>query len=118
MMKVLLAWKSQVTKHSEKQGSLPKKIEKSNKQAAGSAIIKSSPTLFLYAAQEEKRQEKHCEKMCEENMFNSKKQVRAIGKSNKCLDKQGSLPDELVKRMVRDIIIMLSTKRAFGQRRR
>eukprot|EP00957_Ditylum_brightwellii_P019278 1454030-Ditylum_brightwellii.AAC.1 len=33
-IKVLLAWNIQVTKHSEKQGSLPKKTEKSNEQAA------------------------------------------------------------------------------------
>eukprot|EP00957_Ditylum_brightwellii_P127407 9715752-Ditylum_brightwellii.AAC.1 len=56
MMKVLLAQNSQVTKHSEKEGSLPKKTENSEEQAAGNTIVKSSPILFLYAVQEEKRQ--------------------------------------------------------------
>eukprot|EP00957_Ditylum_brightwellii_P186713 14217261-Ditylum_brightwellii.AAC.1 len=33
--------------------------------------------------------------MCQQNMINSKKQVSANKKFNKCLDKRGSLPDEL-----------------------
>eukprot|EP00957_Ditylum_brightwellii_P146778 11174068-Ditylum_brightwellii.AAC.1 len=57
------------------------------------------------------KSEKHCEKMCNENMFNSVKQVSAIENFNKHLDKQGSLPDEPENRMVKDIIVMLSTKR-------
>eukprot|EP00957_Ditylum_brightwellii_P154174 11732244-Ditylum_brightwellii.AAC.1 len=53
------------------------------------------------------KSEKRCKKMCEENMINSKKQVCVTKKWNKCLDKQGSLPDELEKRMVKDITITL-----------
>eukprot|EP00957_Ditylum_brightwellii_P176590 13449682-Ditylum_brightwellii.AAC.1 len=49
--------------------------------------------------------------MEEKNMINSKKQGSAIEKLNKCLVKRGSLPDELEKRMVKDIIITLLTKR-------
>eukprot|EP00957_Ditylum_brightwellii_P158898 12094250-Ditylum_brightwellii.AAC.1 len=58
--------------------------------------------------------EKHCEKMCKGKMFNSKKQVSAIGKLNKVMDKQESLPDELENRTVKDIIIPFLTMRIFG----
>eukprot|EP00957_Ditylum_brightwellii_P178432 13591135-Ditylum_brightwellii.AAC.1 len=64
------------------------------------------------------KSEKHCEKMCNENMFNSVKQVSAIEKFNKCLDKKGSLPDEPENRMVKDIIIPLLMMRIFGTSRK
>eukprot|EP00957_Ditylum_brightwellii_P200169 15259642-Ditylum_brightwellii.AAC.1 len=52
-------------------------------------------------AQKAKREksEKYCDKMCKENVINFEKQASAIEKSNKCLDKQGSLSDEPEKRM-------------------
>eukprot|EP00957_Ditylum_brightwellii_P011090 840575-Ditylum_brightwellii.AAC.1 len=51
-----------------------------------------------------------CEEMEEKNMINSKKQVSVTEKLNKCLDKQGSSPDEPEKRTVRDTIVTLLTK--------
>eukprot|EP00957_Ditylum_brightwellii_P170833 13002804-Ditylum_brightwellii.AAC.2 len=44
--------------NADTQGSLPKKTEMSNEQAAGSAIVKLSPILVSYAAQNRKKQEK------------------------------------------------------------
>eukprot|EP00957_Ditylum_brightwellii_P125044 9531860-Ditylum_brightwellii.AAC.2 len=85
-MKVLLSWNSQVIECLEKQESLPKKTEKSDEQAAGSAIIKLSRALFLYTVQGEKRQEEAKAKKTQK-LVNSNKQVSVITKLSKYLDK-------------------------------